>query len=166
MQYFISQKTGGIYLSTVHDDIPADAVEIDADQYETFKGQQIVWDAKGKPSVFDPSTDKDTILGGIAQRRYQAETAGISVGGMQVDTGRDSQGLINGAALSAFMDDTYTCNWKTADGFVKLDAKTILAVARAVRSHVQACFDREAELAATVAAGTYKPEMLDQGWPS
>lgn len=107
-----------------------------------------------------------TLADAIAARRYQAEAAGISVGGMPVATDRDSQGLINGAALSAFMDDTYTCNWKTADGFVKLDAKTILAVARAVRNHVQACFDREGELVSAVQAGTYKPEMLDQGWPA
>lgn len=165
MTYFLS-PTEGFLSDTIHAEIPSDAVRLTDEQYDALKGQRIVWDAKGKPSVFDPSTDKDTILVAIAQRRYQAETAGISLGGMQVDTGRDSQGLINGAALSAFMDDTYTCNWKAADGFVKLDAKTILAVARAVRNHVQTCFDREAELVGAVQGGTYKPAMLDQGWPA
>lgn len=102
----------------------------------------------------------------IAVRRYQAESAGITVGGMVVATDRDSQGLITGAALAAMLDSTYACNWKTDDGFVKLDAKTLIAVAQAVRAHIQGCFDREAALLAAVKAGKYTADMLDTGWPS
>ena len=54
----------------------------------------------------------------IATRRWQAEVAGITVNGMQVDTGRDSQALITGAAVSAMLDPTYSVRWKTAAGFV------------------------------------------------
>jgi len=166
MSYYISQSTGGLYLGGVHGDMPSDAIEITDDQYQAFKGQHIVWDAKGNPSVYDPSTDPAAIPSAIAARRYQAEVGGITAGGMPVATDRDSQGLVMGAAFAASLDPNYTCNWKTDAGFVKLDAKTLIAVAQAVRAHVQACFDREEALLAAVKAGTYNPDMLNQGWPS
>lgn len=101
----------------------------------------------------------------IAARRYAAETAGITVNSMAIDTSRDSQSLITGAALQATIDAAYTCRWKTASGFVDLSSAQILAMATAVRAHVQACFDREAELLDQLAAGTLTPNMLEQGWP-
>jgi hypothetical protein len=91
-------------------------------------------------------------LAEIADARWKAETGGVTVGGMTVDTSRESQALITGAALAATLDDAYTCRWKAAGGFVTLDAATILTVAAAVRQHVQACFDREAELAEQIEA--------------
>lgn len=101
----------------------------------------------------------------IAARRYDAETAGITVNGLQIDTGRDSQALITGATVQAMLDPAYSLRWKTPAGFVDLTAEQIIGVARAARAHVQACFDREAELLDALEAGTFAPEMLDQGWP-
>ena len=101
----------------------------------------------------------------IAARRWQAEVAGIDVGGILMATDRDSQALITGAALAAMRDPAYVCRWKTAGGFVELNAEQLTAVADTVRAHVQACFDREAELLAELDAGTLTPEMLEQGWP-
>jgi hypothetical protein len=101
----------------------------------------------------------------IAERRWQAEVAGIDVGGMHIDTGRDSQALIAGATVQAMLDPNYSLRWKTVAGFVDLTAEQIIAVATAARGHVQACFNREAELLDALAAGTFTPEMLDQGWP-
>lgn len=101
----------------------------------------------------------------IAARRYAAETAGITVSGIRVDTSRDSQALITGAALSAMRDPAYVCRWKTPVGFVELDAPEIMALADAVRAHVQACFDREAELLTAIEEGEYSEEMLEEGWP-
>lgn len=79
----------------------------------------------------------------IASARYAAEIAGVTVGGVTARTDRESQALITGAALKAMQDATYTCRWKTESGFVTLDSATIIAVADAVRSHVQGCFDAE-----------------------
>ncbi|WP_314407315.1 DUF4376 domain-containing protein [Pseudomonas kuykendallii] len=110
-----------------------------------------------------PKTDYAPV---IAARRYEAETAGIVFGGAQIDTGRDSQALITGAALNAVIDPSYTCNWKTPSGFVQLDAQTLLGVATTLRAHVQACFDREAELLAALNAGEFTAEMLEEGWPN
>ena len=81
----------------------------------------------------------------IAAARWAAETAGIDVNGFTVRTDRESQALITGAALKAMQDSEYSCRWKGVDGFVELTAPQILAIADAVREHVQGCFDREGE---------------------
>lgn len=88
----------------------------------------------------------------IAAARYAAETAGTTVNGVTIDSGRDSQALITGAALAAVIDGEYSLNWKTTSGFIHLTAPEIIAVAQAVRAHVQSCFDREGELVALVDA--------------
>lgn len=103
----------------------------------------------------------------IAARRYQAQVAGTTLNGMPIDTSTDSQALITGAALAAVLDSNYVCRWKMADGTrVELDAKMIIAVASAVRDHIQACYDREDELLTVVADGTYTDALLDEGWPA
>ena len=101
----------------------------------------------------------------VAAERYKHETAGIMAGGMSIDTDDRSKLLINGAALEAMIDPAYVMNWKTPNGFVQLSAEQVIAVARAVRAHVQACFDREGELLDAIAAGTYTEAMLEEGWP-
>lgn len=101
----------------------------------------------------------------IAARRYQAEVGGITLNGLQVNTDDRSKLLINGAALEATIDPAYVMQWKTTDGFVHLSGAQVIGIARAVRAHVQACFDREAELLAQLDAGTFEPGMLDEGWP-
>ena len=101
----------------------------------------------------------------IAEQRYAHEISGIDVDGMRVDTDDRSKLLINGAALEAMIDPAYVRQWKTPAGFVELDAAQVQGVARAVRAHVQACFDREAELLAAVADGSITDQMLQQGWP-
>jgi len=88
----------------------------------------------------------------LAAARYAAEIAGVTVNGATVGTDRESQAMITGAALAATQDTDYTCRWKTENGFVTLTAAQIVAVAMAVRAHVQAQFDREADLANQVAA--------------
>lgn len=103
----------------------------------------------------------------IASARYEREIAGVEVNGITIDTGRDSQALITGAALAAMLDEGYSLNWKTANGFIHLTAPEIITVAQAVRAHVQACFDREGELVALVNAAETK-EDLDEiiiSWP-
>ncbi len=109
-------------------------------------------------------------LAALAERRWQAETAGITVAGIPVSTDRESQGLITGAALAATLDGDYAVTWKTPGGaFVTLTAPQILAVAQGVRAHVQACFDREAVLAAVIAAAADLAALdavdIESEWP-
>ena len=102
----------------------------------------------------------------IADRRYIAEVSGTTINDMPIDTGRDSQGLITGAALQALIDPDYSLHWKTSAGFVDLTAQQVLGVASAVRAFVQACFNRESDLLDAVAAGTITADMLEEGWPA
>ncbi|MNV48109.1 hypothetical protein D3C71_1400000 [compost metagenome] len=102
----------------------------------------------------------------VAMTRYNHEVSGITVAGMAVDTGRDSQGLIAGACLAAIIDPDYVVNWKTSSGeFLPLTAQQIIGVATAVRAHVQACVNREHELVTMIDNNTFLESMLEQGWP-
>ena len=96
----------------------------------------------------------------LAEARWQAEVS--EVNGIRTD--RESQALITGAALKAMQDSEYTCRWKTETGFVELTAAQILAIADAVRAHVQSCFDREAELLVLVDAATTPEELEGIKW--
>jgi hypothetical protein len=95
----------------------------------------------------------------IAQARYNAEIAGVTINGVSIKTDRESQGLITGAALKAMQDPDYTCRWKGIDGFVELTAPQIIAIADAVRAHVQSCFDHEAELLPLIASAETEAEL-------
>lgn len=97
----------------------------------------------------------------IAAARYEDEVAGIDVGGMKVHTDRSSQAMITGAALQAIDDPDYTCHWKTETGFVPLDATILKNIAKAVRAHVQECFDKEAAAFALVDAAENEDELKD-----
>ncbi len=96
----------------------------------------------------------------IAASRWQAEVSGVN--GIRTD--RESQSMITGAALKAMQDSEYACKWKTEAGFVELNAVQILAIADAVRAHVQSCFDREAELLVLVEAATTPEELEAIAW--
>ena len=100
----------------------------------------------------------------MAAKRYEVETGGMTVNGMAVSTDRDSQGLVLGAAFAANLDPAYVVKWKTADGFVDLDAATVIALAQAIRAHVQAAFDREAEVVALIDAATTVDEVKAIEW--
>ena len=96
----------------------------------------------------------------IATARHNAEIAGVN----GIKTDRESQALITGAALKAMQDPDYTCRWKGIDGFVTLTAPQIIAIADAVRAHVQSCFDHEAELQPLIEAATTETELDAIGW--
>ena len=104
--------------------------------------------------------------GRIAARRFQAETGGVTVQGIPVNTERDSQALLTGAAFAASLDPGYHIKWKAATGFVDLSAQQIIGVASAVRAFVQNCFSREAELLGAAADGSITAQMLEEGWPA
>jgi hypothetical protein len=102
----------------------------------------------------------------ITEARYAAETGGMAANGMEIDTSRESQSLITGAALQATIDPAYSCKWKTAQGFIELSAQQVIGAAVAVRQHVQSCFDREAELYALIDSKTTKAKVQAITWNS
>jgi hypothetical protein len=110
------------------------------------------------------ATAKENKYAEIAAARYNAEIAGVTVNGVSIKTDRESQGLITGAALKAMQDNTYTCRWKGIDGFVELTAPQIIAIADAVRAHVQSCFDHEAELQPLIESAETEAELDAISW--
>lgn len=100
----------------------------------------------------------------IAARRWVAETGGTSLNGMHIATDERTRTNILGAYQEALEDPDYSVRWKGTDGaFVVLDAARIIGTAKAIRSHVQACFEREANLLAALESG--EAYDVDVGWP-
>jgi hypothetical protein len=100
----------------------------------------------------------------LSWRRDKAICAGMVFNGMPLATDSESRGFITGAAVQAQIDPDYTCQWKAGGQFVTLNAATILAVAVAVREHVQDQFDREAALLAEVGAAETVDEVKAVNW--
>jgi hypothetical protein len=114
---------------------------------------------------------KSRKLSALAARRWRAETGGISVNGSPVATDERSQAKFVGACLAATLDANYSVQWKLADGgFTTLDHDQIIAIAQAVRAHVQACFDHEATFAGAVQAAPDEQALaaidVEAGWPA
>lgn len=107
-------------------------------------------------------------LAELAAVRYQAETRGIEVAGLPVQTDRESRpNLIAAYAAAAAGLRAEGCVWKFADGVARaVSAETLMAMATAVLDHVQRCYDQEAVLAEIVRASD-NPLALDlhTGWP-
>ena len=96
----------------------------------------------------------------IAQARYNAEIAGVTINGVLIKTDRETQAVLTAACLQAYIDSGYSLNWKTGDGtFVSLPADKIMAFGTAVRAHVQSCFDHEAELLPLIASAETEAEL-------
>lgn len=147
--------------------IPASAVEIDENLFVRLTQETDgIWRQVGDDIVKElfPEVVPD-YKKLLAAERFKREDSVVEVDGLSILTSRESAGLIYGAGLSAILDPDYRCNFKSLDGFVEIGAPQILAIAKAVRAHVQACFDRERELLHAIDVGTFSDEMLVRGWP-
>ena len=63
------------------------------------------YEVEAIPALPEPTLDdlKSQKKAEIAAARYERETAGVEINGITIDTGRDSQALITGAALAAIV---------------------------------------------------------------
>lgn len=90
-----------------------------------------------------------------AARRFAIETGGLTVGGSRIATDRQSQSMLVGAFNLMQVNPSATIKYKTDSGvFLAADAALVQALAVAVGNHVQACFAKEADVAAAITAGT------------
>lgn len=86
-----------------------------------------------------------------AQKRWQKEVGGITVGGIPIATDDRSKMLIGFARVKADKDPSFTTKFKNADGvFSPIDAATIIVISDAVVAHVDACFEIEEEVVAGI----------------
>lgn len=100
----------------------------------------------------------------IARARYEAETAGLDINGTHVRTDRQSQALLTGAYMVVQTNPDTLIDWKGEDGWVRLNALEVAAVAAAVGSHVQACFSRERELHSAIDNAASREELDNIVW--
>jgi len=107
---------------------------------------------------------KETKLVEIADKRWRTETGGITIDGMEIATDRESQALLTAAVLKVKDDPSYTVNWKAKNGWFELDAATLIAIADAVRAHVQMCFDKEKQLQEQIDKATTVEELEAVVW--
>lgn len=131
-----------------------------------YRNGEPYWTWVSRPKTPDDfENDKALERKAIRSRRDKALVAGTTVNGVTVATDNVSQQRITGVALAATVDASITVRWKLPDStFVTLTAAQIIDIAQGVRTHIQACFDREAELLAALEAG--QSYDIDAGWPS
>lgn len=127
-------------------------------------GVQITYTA----AALDPADARANLKAYAARKRFEVETGGLTINGVQVATDRESQSLINGAYALIQREPERLIKWKALSGFVELDAAAITALAAAVATHVQAAFSAEAEVVAAIDAGLIVTrEGIDAaGWPA
>lgn len=106
----------------------------------------------------------------LANKRWEKETGGTTFNGMPLATDTVSQTKYVGAVVAAQISPLMTLKWKLSDGsFIDLDATTITQVAMAVRSHIQACFDKEAEYIELIKLAANQEDLdaidINIGWP-
>lgn len=104
--------------------------------------------------VDTPSPTNEDLLAYAATKRWEKEVGGVNVSGVQVMTDERSQGLINGAYNMAMADPEQVFEFKSAGGWLTLNAETVIAIGMAVGAHVQTCFAIEKAVAAAVGSGT------------
>ena len=170
MKYATFSDTGeiiGRFDDRFHATIPEDAVVIPEKLWGlTLNDTDGVWRLVDGELVKQPLPEiLPDFVQMVADERYKREATGVIVEGLQIETTRDSQALIASTGLSAVLDPEYRCNFKTVTGFVEIGSAQIIAITKAVRTHVQACFDRELTLLRAIEAGDYREDMLLEGWP-
>jgi hypothetical protein len=147
--------------------IPADPQNRDWQEYQS-------WLAAGHAPTPLPTPTlaeaKAARLAALADRRWRAETAGVVVNGARLPTDLATQGKLTAAVVASVLDNSYSVRWKLADGsFTLFDHATLVAAAQGVRAHVQACFDREAQLVALIDAAKDEAALaaidIESGWP-
>lgn len=100
-----------------------------------------------------PELSARDLLAYAADKRWRVETGGVLIEGIPVLTDRESQSMISGAFSLAKDQPDATIKFKGADGFVTLTSGQMIAIGRAVGSHVQACFAKEADVFLDIQSG-------------
>jgi hypothetical protein len=109
----------------------------------------------------------------VRERRYSAETGGITVqGGATLITDRDSQAKITWAVALFENDQTLIdIDWEAQPGvWVSVDREAMLGIGVAVGRHVQQCYSHSRQLIESIMAASSHAELdaidISVGWPA
>jgi hypothetical protein len=149
--------------------IPADPNNRDRQEYEA-------WLAAGNRPTPPPAPTLDEMnaqrLAVLAERRWRAEGAGVTVGDIRMQTTRDASTPLARVYQRARADPQFACPaWKLGAGeFISIDNAMLVAIGDAVEAHVQDCFLREREICALIAAAADAAALaaidIESGWPA
>lgn len=100
-------------------------------------------------------TKRAALMAEAASIRWDRQNGGVDFEGVRIDTDIGTVAFLNGAYVSAKEDAKFTVpNWRLGPGqYVELTAVQIIAIATAVRDHIQNCFAVNAEADAKIADG-------------
>ena len=124
-----------------------------ADDSNSFFRQQL-WLPLGEEEVLA------NLLQELADIRWQKETGGITIDGMEILTDRESQSQLANAYSSLREGFLFNTRWKSVNGWQTVDTETMEPIARAVALHTAACFAAE-EAAEVVLRGMTLEEMKE-----
>ena len=110
-------------------------------------------------------------LAELSARRWEVETAGVTVLNRRFATSREARASMAGAVAALPAGGKRTkIDFKTLDGWCELTAAQMAQAWQAVNDHVQAAFTNERAIAGKIAAAKTAADVeavdLEAGWPS
>lgn len=117
----------------------------------------------GYHEIAEPQDAPEYKLTALANRRWQA-TQHFTYDGVLTVADSAATTLTGAIVAMQLPGGPDTVLWKLADGdFREWDLAALVTFGQAVRAHIQACFDHEADLAAQILNGE-EPDV-EAGWP-
>ena len=119
----------------------------------------------------DLADRKAMMLAALANRRWLAETGGILVNGLPVPTDDKTQNRVD-QIVKAYEDGDITgpIDFKAGGVWISLTEPHFRAIKAAGATHIQACFSRERQIAATIDAAEDHDALdlvdIHSGWPA
>lgn len=101
------------------------------------------WNTSEGSTIKDMATLKAIKLVEIADARYTKEVGGVSIGGNQIKTDRESQAQLSSAFTSLSGGLIENTPWKSETGWVEVTIDEIRPIAQVVARHVRECFVME-----------------------
>lgn len=149
--------------------VSSEPPEIPAGQVAQWRGTHwaLLDDQELTPTI--KARKRAAALREVAAKRYDQEVKGINLNGMHISTDDRSKSLLTGkfnrAQVALQQQDTeWRAKWKAGDMWVELSAEQIIGIGLVVDSYIQACFDREGEIA--MAIENDESYNINDGWPS
>lgn len=128
-------------------------------------GVHLIWQVVDLPGPYAKMTLRDW----AANERWVRTQSGILFDGVKIHTSDASQAKIHAAITVLDKQWLPSLRWKTADGWMTVDADAMNLIGSAVAQYVQDCYDAEEAIAAEIDAGTIASVSeirSHQSWPS
>ncbi|OUL16984.1 hypothetical protein B0X78_02985 [bacterium AM6] len=112
---------------------------------------------------------KADLVAAATAERWERETGGILIGGVQVGTGLDDQNRLSGVLSAIQLGGLESVDFKAQSGWLQLTAPELQGIALAISAHVQACFTAERAHHEAIAQLQTQADVdaydLMAGWP-